>query len=568
MSNLSTFQLLPLPVVECIVRYVIHDTSLDTEWTILAGGRLKAWLKPLLWVSSSLRYTSLPFYCHIFTLDFASNVPRGLKDLCSFTDYTDIGFPTYFRLAKCLAITVNEQDIHSGEALKKLSLVPYNGCSVSKARKLWFLIALDCSKDNGGLGPPTVKTNIAAFVQRVRQMAPLASEAQINYYPLSDASRPSRYFGDLALQIFQLASHINYYYDFETEVPIQLELDNICNLVSMTLMIDGYSCPLIHLVRQNAPTLQWQSLLCENVIDAAGLILCPDGSYVVYPHLRYLSLSDETDDYVPERVTFKRVVPFPNLQHIILTGCYPFGDDVLFRANSATLESVHLLVSDLFVSVVTDYNVFTPTSHQKLHQVMISHPIDEMPSQFETPAEALQFMLSIGPGATVRKIEGDHSGSDLVPALLSSLNYNTIRVLFVSYLSLELLELIALIETLPALLTLETLLPILGSITSLADIDKLPAYVLSTYAPVDRHFHFRNWRPCPSDYPVESVKCVLLLAFVYPHVVYSDSQQRAIKEFMDELDTVMASAAFKPYAQHLQYFLENGLIDSASSWFI
>ncbi|KAJ2030327.1 hypothetical protein IWW57_001241 [Coemansia sp. S610] len=53
----------------------------------------------------------------------------------------------------------------------------------------------------------------------------------------------------------------------------------------MSLKINGYGCPLIQLVRRNALTLQYLRLLCDYVIDAAGLIQNPDGSYVMYPHL-------------------------------------------------------------------------------------------------------------------------------------------------------------------------------------------------------------------------------------------------------------------------------------------
>ncbi|KAJ2774926.1 hypothetical protein GGI18_004523, partial [Coemansia linderi] len=83
---------------------------------------------------------------------------------------------------------------------------------------------------------------------------------------------------------------ITYIHEFEAEVPIQSKPDSIRNLVSMSLKINGYGCPLIQLVRRNAPTLQYLSLLCDYVIDAAGLIQSPDGSYVMYPHLRNLSL--------------------------------------------------------------------------------------------------------------------------------------------------------------------------------------------------------------------------------------------------------------------------------------
>ncbi|KAJ2250985.1 hypothetical protein GGI13_003947 [Coemansia sp. RSA 455] len=350
-----------------------------------------------------------------------------------------------------------------------------------------------------------------------------------------------------------------YFHRFEANVPIRLQPDIIRNLVSLNFKVDSYTCPSIELVRQNASTLQTLMLDSDCVADLASLIQSPDGSYVTYPHLLYLYLHDDSDDYTPERVAVKGVVPFPRLQRICLHSSYPFGDDVLFRGNSSTLERLELFMNDLLVSIIFDHNVFTPTSHPNLRRVVTKYSPEEYPSQLDTPADTLQFMLSIGSGAPVREVEGDHSSSELVPALLSTLNYASIRVLTLPFLRLELLDIVALVRTLPALSTLRTLPPIFGSIPNHVDMDGLPTYITATYAPDGRRLQYWNYQPGPPLYRADNATCMLLLALAYPDYTYIGMLGGEAKGFREELETAIALNMFKPYAPRLQDFVRRSV---------
>ncbi|KAJ2074811.1 hypothetical protein GGH13_001055 [Coemansia sp. S155-1] len=404
-----------------------------------------------------------------------------------------------------------------------------------------------------------VESNITAFVQRVWQMVLKATSIGVIYIPPCSPTKDTCYIGTLVSQLFQLSSHVTYFHQFEANVPIRLQLDIIRNLVSLDFKIDGYTCPSIQLVRHNAPTLQALQLASDCVADLAGLIQSPDGSYVTYPHLRDLELLDDSDDYTPERVAVKGVVPFPCLQRICLLSCYPFGDDVLFRGNSSTLEHLELFMSDLLVSIIIDHNIFTPTSHPNLRCVVTKYPPEEYPSQCDTPADTLRFMLSIGPGAPVREVVGDHSSSELVPALLSTLNYASIRVLTLPFLRLELLDIVALVRALPALSTLRTLPPIFGSIPNHVDMDDLPTYITATYAPDGKRLQYWNYQPGPPLYRAENATCMLLLALAYPDYTYIGMLGGEAKGFKEELEAAVALNMFKPYAPRLQDFVRRSV---------
>ncbi|KAJ2419126.1 hypothetical protein GGF41_004760, partial [Coemansia sp. RSA 2531] len=474
MSSISLFQYLPHHVTQLIVNYVVGRIRTDSEGVITGEEQRKALLKPLLGVCSNCRSIALPLYCPYFSIDFTSVRPGGPKGYRPFSDCSDISFSVHRHSALALHIYINEWDVYTGESLKRLSGVSYNDLAFPMARSVTLYFDSNIFDGNSVPSAIVVESNITAFVQRVWQMVLKATSIGVIYIPPCSPTKDTCYIGTLVSQLFQLSSHVTYFHHYGLDVPIRLQLDKICNLVSLDFKVDSYTCPSIELVRQNASTLQHLVLLSDFPADLAGLIQSPDGNYVMYPHLRDLKLRDESDDYTPERVAIKGVVPFPSLRHIRLLSCYPFGDDILFRGNSSTLERLELVMSDLLVSIIFDHNIFTPTSHPNLRRIVTKYPPEEYPSQFDTPADALRFMLSICPGAPVREVEGDHSSSELVPALLMTLNYASIRVITLPFPGLELLDIISLARALPALSTLRTLPPIFGSIPNHVDMDDLP----------------------------------------------------------------------------------------------
>ncbi|KAJ1923007.1 hypothetical protein LPJ71_001003 [Coemansia sp. S17] len=559
MSSISLFQYLPHHVTQTIVNYVVGSLCTNSEGAITGEKQRKARLKPLLGVCSNCRAIALPLYCPYFLIDFASVQPGGLEERRPFANSPDTSYSVRRHLAPAVNIHIDEWDVYTGVSLKRLSAAPYNDFAFPMARRVTFYFVSNIFAGNNVPSATVVESNITAFVQRIRQMAPKATNIRVIYVPICSQAKGTRYIGTLVSQLFQLSTHSLYLNQFRTDVPIRLQLDIIRNLVGFTFLVDGYTCPSIELVRQNASTLQHLCLLSDFPADLAGLIQSPDGSYVTYPHLRDLELRDDSDDYTPDRVAVKGVVPFPCLRHICLHSCYPFGDDVLFRGNSSTLERLELFMSDLLVSIIIDHNIFTPTSHPNLRRVVTKYAPEEYPSQLDTPADTLRFMLSIGSGAPVREVEGDHSSSELVPALLSTINYASIRVLTLPFLRLELLNIVALVKALPALSTLRTLPPIFGSIPNHVDMDDLPTYITSTYAPVGRRLQYWNHQPGPPLYRAEHATCMLLLALAYPDYTYIGMLGGEAKGFREELEAAVASNMFKPYAPRLQDFVRRSV---------
>ncbi|KAJ2024622.1 hypothetical protein GGI06_000922, partial [Coemansia sp. S85] len=116
----------------------------------------------------------------------------------------DIDHPTSHQ-AKELDITLDVRDIYLSKSLQQLSNAPYEGCAFPMACIIRFRLTVD---DKPGqtyeVHPPDIAANIAAFAQRIREVAPRVSEVHVdnddklqNLPMFQDA-----HFADLIRQLF------------------------------------------------------------------------------------------------------------------------------------------------------------------------------------------------------------------------------------------------------------------------------------------------------------------------------------------------------------------------------
>ncbi|KAJ2873316.1 hypothetical protein H4R27_006595, partial [Coemansia aciculifera] len=74
------------------------------------------------------------------------------------------------------------RSVYSGKALEVVSRAPYDGCYFPLARKLAFIFVNDTkdrTDEDVRIDPLTARTNIGAFVERIKETAPLVSEIRV-----------------------------------------------------------------------------------------------------------------------------------------------------------------------------------------------------------------------------------------------------------------------------------------------------------------------------------------------------------------------------------------------------
>ncbi|KAJ2791885.1 hypothetical protein GGI18_000815, partial [Coemansia linderi] len=263
-----------------------------------------------------------------------------------------------------------------------------------------------------------------------------------------------------------------------------IKLNAIGNLAHIECVVKHYDWSIIELARLSSETLESLIIGPYDSHMSPQFAQDKDRGSVVYPRLHTLKLSNHLFNKEMLYPVSTNVVPFPSLRILKLKNEYTFGDDVLFRGNSATLEVLYLHLSSVAMAVIRHLNVFTPTSHPKLCSVRFCGPYELVPELFATKAEALKLALQIGPTATTRDISMCLDGAELTRPLIQLGGLDPIQYLSLSHPNLELWDVIALIKVLPMMLDLSVEPLGIGPLPDDVTLHELPDYMVSTYAPI------------------------------------------------------------------------------------
>ncbi|KAJ2840825.1 hypothetical protein FBU31_000083 [Coemansia sp. 'formosensis'] len=555
----SPFQFLPIHIVRLIVGHVVGSSRQALAGIEPNSSKWNTLLKPLLWICQNFRTVAYPLYCSRFKLTIANSqtyhrlIENPETSLLSigYRMSNGLGYPTH-HLAKTLDIEIDEESIYSGEALNMLSLAPYDSCAFPLVRRIIFLIALEDGFREG----TEIANNAAAFVQRIKQMAPNVDDIWVRPLDHDGPRYNSSYIYDsLVSQLFQLAVRVQYSEIRVPLVPVNLDLVGISNLVHIQCTVGQNGKSVIMLAHQNSTTLESLTIDTGHILDVPSIIRDEHGDFVTYPHLHTLKLngySSYDEDMYP---VFTGAVPFPSLRCLKLKCEYTFGDDVFFKGNAATLVSLDLYLSSSTITMLRKLRVFTPTSHPELRHVKLWGMDECVPDIFATDVEALNFAMGIGPTAPMRDINGHQYGSELILMLPQLDGLGSIRYLSLNDIALNLWDAITLIKALPMMTDLSAMFSTVGPLPDGVTLDELPAYIVSTYAPMCRQF--RCWHisdPGMSAFTVEA-RCVLLLALACPNFTFAALAYGNREMFEKQLENEIASDMFKPYAPRMQCFV-------------
>ncbi|KAJ2909926.1 hypothetical protein GGI21_001386 [Coemansia aciculifera] len=547
----TPFQLLSDHIVKSIVDYVVNKSIRDNGVDYTSNERV---LMPLLWVCHNFRAHVYALFCRHWELILCADEDKAAITINSWRG--PVGNWAQ-NLAKGLTIAVDLRSIYSGNALQKLSTAPFEGCAFPLVRE--FSLFIYVNDQSTGDYPPETLANIAAFVQRVKEMAPSVNKISMAYTPEVEEllTRRDPHLLDLAKQLYNAMDVTSVVIAFEDLSTHYIDWEHISNLAHIYYSIYDDATAILSLARRNAQTLRTLHIKSPQMSVIPDLIQDPDsGRYVEYSRLHKLTLRTPMEPDDPDGLVFAGAVPFPSLRRLLVDCDYPFSDDVLFRGNNATLEFLDLTLYRRMVLVLEQFNVFTPTSHPRLQCVKVATFSADSDPSFATAAEYVEFGLSIAPGASVRTIPYLHRldiGSTLLPKVLG--NYPNIRVLNFPDLQLTIWEAFDLIGSLPQLLNLRTRAPKLGNPIKGDSNDELPGYVRFTYAPMGMWFRYWVFDKVWDRKLANLATCVLLLALVCPNFDYAVVDRAHHNPFMKALKATIKKPEFSPDAPRLRRLL-------------
>ncbi|KAJ2816828.1 hypothetical protein FBU31_006442, partial [Coemansia sp. 'formosensis'] len=163
-----------------IVDYVANDCHLLADGTTRYAKEYRDYHTPLLWVCRSLRDDVYLRHTRSHRLVLNNAVFKtGIHNIgiqCPWVFCRQYNHYLTHHLAKVLIVEVDLQYVYSGEAFDALEHAPYDDCVLPMARTLTFRSILDKKLPDLSVDPTMAKVNAAAFVQRLRQIAPRACE--------------------------------------------------------------------------------------------------------------------------------------------------------------------------------------------------------------------------------------------------------------------------------------------------------------------------------------------------------------------------------------------------------
>ncbi|KAJ2053404.1 hypothetical protein H4S04_000693 [Coemansia sp. S16] len=557
MRTFSPFQLLPPHVVQLVVNHVAGSSRLQLSGVTSNSVEYKRLLVPLMRVCCNFRAIALPLYCRDFRLHLFVRTDKVDIEECSWTTRANNSNSTHHLLAREIFIRVYINDICEGHALRLLSARPYDGCAFPQARKLTFeLVVCRTYAGEPEYTYPGADANTSAFIKRIKEMSPRVSKIYLGISYKSGDSAPGsgKHMRFLVSKLSELTDTTFFTDDcdelFKSPDPVPF-----CKLACIEFEIRKDASQITQLVRLNALTLQTIGICSRGDVDISGLIRDPDdGKYIEYPHARTLTMWFRSDSVVLQRPNFKGAVPFPNLQRLVLGSGHPFGDDVLFRGNGATLKYLSLSLTSEFVTLLTRHNVFTSTSHPKVLYVAIHLPFAFYPDELVEATACLKFGYGIAPGAPVRSIVADGFMDKVITQNIPLLGSDSnIQYLSLSHTSLSFWDVVTLVKSLPLLSDLHTASSGIVVLPQGITEEKLPEYLREKYAPMGERF--RCWHLSSADYPMQVVISVLLLALICPNFDHAAVRYTRSQLFMEILERQIYMPRFEQYAPRLKRLL-------------
>ncbi|KAJ2056267.1 hypothetical protein GGI17_006285 [Coemansia sp. S146] len=579
--------LLPPHVVKLIVDHVAASSRLRFDGITTDSEEYRLLQVPLLWVCHNFRAFVHQRFCRVYELTLEDDQDRAETRHYSWpTRCKELDYPTH-HLAKELQVKLDIKSVYSGKALQLLSDTPYEGRSFPLVRKLsfeltsdsdgnyyWEPVCDDLRDDDDDddtpkthyVCPPNTVANIIAFVQRIKKMAPAVSEIDVTH--VGDAERLLQrcnvHVSDLVQQLFDIVERRTVISRDNYSMVMCLDLEPIRDLVHLECSLDTDSKDLLPLIRRSTQTLQFLGLDVGDV-ETTGAVRDPDsGDYLEYPCLHTLIIRLFRNPWPSQEAFSKDIVLFPRLLRLTVSYRYPFGDDLPFRGNSGTLEYLELRLLPETVSILKKYRVFTPTSHPNLKCVKLNMPLRRVPDIFATATEYMQFVLSIGPGASVREItESTEYPEEHTLALSMLKDHGCIQILSFPYTIMSLWEAISLVKSLPLLSDLTTKAPVLGELPQGVGLPELPSSICATYAPMGKRF--RCWHICTYwnekvDY-IKLATCILSLALACPNFDYAAVDGDHRETFMKGMQEKIDEPEFSQDAPRLRRLLFHGWED-------
>ncbi|KAJ2491317.1 hypothetical protein IWW37_002399 [Coemansia sp. RSA 2050] len=456
-----------------------------------------------------------------------------------------------FKHNTSLTLVVSQADIVSGQALQTLQSPGFKGAMFQAATQL--KVKLNFFDDNAQ--EIVNMDNIRRFVACIKEMLPYVQNVDIickGNYRHQEAQlcqKLERWLGvyfspEVTLGIFKSKMIL----PFTMAPPISVSITKIDHIWTND---SGATLAFIHRL---APTLQTIEITYKTMSRTERLFLDSNDKLVMYPSLQSLVLSSWVQEKITYRPVFEHLVPFPKLKKLRINMEYPFGDDLLFRGNSETLELLHIELDIQTIVMMKKYSIFTGNKFKRLHNISAecnTHRIGGDPfvsfvfTNFVAGMSSANQALSLDDGSAMKySVSNLTMCSDL--AGIMSLNLKNANLTFS--------QIIILLHKMKLLTGLKCEFAGLGSeYENIPPADR-PKRARASCANSGKHFKHMTLLGYLVDM-CNVAECAILLALACPKLSSFYMQESLKQEFNNKITIALQSEPYSQYADSAQHLL-------------
>ncbi|KAI8321377.1 hypothetical protein GQ54DRAFT_298041 [Martensiomyces pterosporus] len=549
MAIRSILQILPENIIEYIIFHTTGLRPLNGSQLAEYHPELSRRLVPFLGICTHWRAVALPlFYLDMAlatdfdatTIERPSTLVHGIDAVLS---------ANVEALPRCAAIQVPFTGVITGKVSNVLSAAPYAEAVFPSVIHINYNIY-------GGeylrRGDPSVsKENAVRFCGQIRRLFPNAASLRIDTGRIGIISY-DELMGDIVTGISRELRAFDYQGP-ESYVHVAELSPRMANLTRISLSANHSDGKTIDIVRHNALSLERVELREFAVGACLRLVQAPEGRAVTYPRLK--SLFIYAMDY--SRVGIHELpegTPFPALKHLHCAGDYPFANDVLFRGNSATLESLDLTISQSLLWVIQRYSLFDHNRFPRLNRLALES-WENIPMDDDLALKLARVPFENRPGVQVAKVcfRGNKRDNIILDAIRLSLTGSQIQYLNIQGFKLTADEIVQVIRLLPDLKDL--------AFWMVEEEDPENGYrvCLDTFAssalipqPISTRLRSLDFQSRAGGISRMTVTYIVAIAAMSPSLQYIAMLELIFDRCQQHFRDAVAEPLFAPYAQHLR----------------
>ncbi|KAJ2458922.1 hypothetical protein GGF42_001772 [Coemansia sp. RSA 2424] len=403
--------------------------------------------------------------------------------------------------------------------------------------------------------PLISKEQVASAAQSLLRLFPTVVNVDMTVCSISN-SEPNyiQLYEWLATELFRGRVNSVEIWSWPRDVVLSLDLHDIHGLTRITHGVNVSCATFARLAYLNAGTLQTLGLVLSGEENWLNLIFGETGEPVVYANLSSLTLWAGKMTYAETWGVIEDVEPFPALSALDIYDGYPFGDDLLFRGNGNTLQSLCLPFRAIASNTLGRHNVLGRSRVARMNYFQIGKvtSADEefMAANAGTPIrQQIHRILEVSLSLTILSDSDSHH---MYSAICTASNATAIQSLDFANMAFDASQIIRTVAALPSLVSFTCSVSGCGPEIEAILTSERPSTLHAKHYPLSRRF----MKLCVAYNASASAKSLaqaaMLLAVVCPSLRTVEVLPTLRNEFSREIAWAMLNSVYRPYADRLR----------------